>query len=42
MVMVGDPFEAGYESDGCRSVHIGPAIPFVTLRPEKSFGVTGF
>jgi hypothetical protein len=42
MVMVGDPFETGFESDGCRSTHNGPAIAFVTLSPEKFFGATGF
>jgi hypothetical protein len=42
MVMVGDPFETGFESDGCRSIQNGPAIAFVTPRPEKFFGVTGF
>jgi hypothetical protein len=42
MVMVGDSFEAGFESDECRSLHNGPTIPFVTPRAEKFFGVTGF
>jgi hypothetical protein len=35
MVMVGDPFETGFESDGCRSTHNGPAIAFVTPSPEN-------
>jgi hypothetical protein len=42
MVMVDDPFETGSESDGCRSIHNGPAIAFVTAPPEKIFGATGF
>jgi hypothetical protein len=42
MVMVGDPSENGFASDGCRSIHNGPAFAFVTPPPEKIFGVTGF
>jgi hypothetical protein len=42
MVMVVDPFETSFESDGCRSLHNGPAIAFVTSPPERIFGVTGF
>jgi hypothetical protein len=34
--LVGDPFETGFESDGCRSIHDAPAIPFVT-RCLKNF-----
>jgi hypothetical protein len=34
MVMVGDPFEIGFERDGCRSIQNGLAIPFVTPRRE--------
>jgi hypothetical protein len=42
MVMVGDPFETGFERDGCRSIQNGLAIPFVTPRREKFFCATGF
>jgi hypothetical protein len=42
MVMVVDPFETSFESDGCRSIHNGPAIAFVTPPPEKFFCLTGF
>jgi hypothetical protein len=42
MVMVDDPFETGFESDGCRSIHNGPAIAFVTPPPENFFGAMGF
>jgi hypothetical protein len=30
MVMAGDPFENGFESDGCRYVQDGRATGFVT------------
>jgi hypothetical protein len=42
MVMVGDPFETGFESDGCRCIQNGPAIAFVTPPLEKISVVTGF